>query len=123
MIVRLLHMRIRPERWEDWLRFTRDVGFPGMLAQPGCRAIRRLGLVDSGTNPDGPRPDEPRVDEPRVDEPRAVCILTEWDSLADLEQFRASEAMRHLSAAGTGLSIPPAREAVYAAIPAPQPQD
>jgi len=113
MIVRLLHMRIRPERWEDWLRFTRDVGFPGMLAQPGCRTIRRLGLMESGTKAQGPP----------ADEPRAVCILTEWDSLADLERFRASEAMRHLSSAGTGLSIPPARETVYEAIPAPRSRD
>lgn len=104
MIVRQLHQRIRVERYEDWLRFTRDIGFPGMLAQPGCRAIRRLAVAGGAVDPDGTV---------------AMCIETEWDSLADLERFRASDAMRELTAAGTGLSIPPAREALFTVVPDP----
>ena len=95
MLVRILKMRVRAGRLDDWLRFTRDVGFPGMLAQPGCRAIRRLrGPADDGATLD-------------------FAIMTDWDSRADLDRFRASEAMRHLSAAGQGLSVPPAEEILF----------
>ena len=104
MIIRLLLQRIRPERYEDWLRFTRDIGFPGMLAQPGCRAIRRLTAPDEAG--DGSIP---------------VCIMTEWDSRADLERFRVSDAMRHLTEAGRGLSIPPAVERIHEVILDPAP--
>lgn len=104
VIIRLLLQRIRPERYEDWLRFTRDTGFPGMLAQPGCRAIRRLSAPDEAG--DGSIP---------------VCIMTEWDGRADLERFRASEAMRQLTEAGRGLSIPPTVERIYEDIPDPSP--
>ena len=98
MILRLLKMRVRPERYADWLRYTRDVGFPGMLAQPGCRSIRRLrGVAD------------------RED----FRILTEWDSLEDLERFRGSEAMRHLTASAVGLTIPPAEEMVFEVLDVP----
>jgi len=105
MIVRQLHQRIRADRYEDWLRFTRDIGFPGMLAQPGCRAIRRLAVLCGGNDPEGAV---------------GVCIETEWDSLADLDCFRASEAMRTLTEAGAGLSIPPARESLFAVLPDPE---
>jgi hypothetical protein len=104
MIVRQLHQRIRPERFGDWLLFTRDVGFPGMLAQPGCRAIRRLAVLGSRSDPDGAV---------------AVCIETDWDSLSDLERFRASEAMRTLTEAGRGLSIPPSGESLFEVLPDP----
>ena len=93
MLIRILKIRVNPDRYEDWLRFTRDIGFPGMLAQPGCRAIRRLRRADS---PEG-APDDFR-------------ILTEWDDLAALQRFRASPAMGELSRAATGLTIPPAEE-------------
>jgi len=106
MIIRQLRQRIRAERYEDWMRFTRDIGFPGMLAQPGCRAIRRLAVLGAPDDPDGAH---------------SVCIETEWDSLADLERFRASAAMRELTAAGMGLSIPPAREVLFEVIADPAP--
>lgn len=98
MLIRILKMRVRPERYEDWLRFTRDVGFPGMLAQPGCRAIRRLRAHGSAED---------------------FRIMTEWDSLADLERFRASPAMAELTAAGAGLNIPPAEELLFETVPDP----
>src|SRR5690349_1318430 len=42
MLMRVLTMRVRPEHLEDWKRYTRDVGFPGMLSQPGCSKIQRM---------------------------------------------------------------------------------
>jgi len=98
MLLRILKVRVNPERYEDWLRFTRDIGFPGMLAQPGCRAIRRLRRADS-------------VDDFR--------ILTEWDDMAALERFRASPAMGELSRAATGLTVPPAEELLFEVVPDP----
>ena len=79
MLVRVLTMRVVPERLDDWLRFTRDIGFPGMRRQPGCRGIWRLHEHGAGND---------------------YQVVTLWDSLADLERFRASDAMRELSAAG-----------------------
>lgn len=98
MLIRILKMRVHPDRHADWLRFTRDIGFPGMLAQPGCRAIRRLRRQDSADD---------------------FRIMTEWDSLADLERFRASPAMGELSRAATGLTIPPAEELLFEVVPDP----
>ena len=37
MLFRILKMQVRPDRIAEWLAFTRDVGFPGMLSQPGCQ--------------------------------------------------------------------------------------
>jgi heme-degrading monooxygenase HmoA len=37
-------------------------------------------------------------------------VVTLWDSMADLERFRASDAMRELSAAAAGLTVPPSTE-------------
>ena len=98
MLIRILKMRVHPDRYQDWLCFTRDIGFPGMLAQPGCRAIRRLRRADS-------------TDDFR--------ILTEWDDMAALEKFRASPAMAELSRAAAGLTIPPAEELLFEVIPDP----
>lgn len=98
MLIRILKMRVNPDRYEDWLRFTRDIGFPGMLAQPGCRAIRRLRRVDSADD---------------------FRILTEWDDFAALEKFRASPAMGELSRAAAGLTIPPAEELLFEVVPDP----
>jgi quinol monooxygenase YgiN len=92
MLVRVLTMRVVPERLEDWLRFTRDVGFPGMREQPGCHAIWRL--REQG-------------------ESHVFQVVTLWDSLADLEVFRASAAMRALSAAAAGLTVPPSAETLF----------
>jgi heme-degrading monooxygenase HmoA len=40
-------------------------------------------------------------------------VVTLWDSLTDLERFRASDAMRELSAAGAALTVPPNGEALF----------
>jgi heme-degrading monooxygenase HmoA len=92
MLVRVLTMRVEQGRRDDWLRFTRDVGFPGMRRQPGCRGIWRLHKHDADD---------------------AYQVVTLWDSVADLEQFRASDAMRELSAAAAGLTVPPNGEALF----------
>jgi heme-degrading monooxygenase HmoA len=92
MLVRVLTMRVVPERLDDWRRFTRDVGFPGMRRQPGCRGIWRL---------------------QRHDAKHEYQVATLWDSLADLERFRSSDAMRELTAAAAGLTVPPSDEALF----------
>ena len=89
MLIRVLTMRVAPGRLEDWLRFTRDVGFPGMRAQPGCHGIWRL--REHGAD-------------------HEYRVVTLWESLGDLQRFRASDAMRELSAAAAGLTIPPYAE-------------
>ncbi len=92
MLVRVLTMQVAPDRLDDWLRFTRDVGFPGMRAQPGCHGVWRLhGKADADK----------------------YQVVTLWDSLADLETFRASAAMQQLSAAAAGLTIPPNGEELF----------
>ena len=40
-------------------------------------------------------------------------VVTLWDSLADLERFRDSDAMRELSAAAAGLTVPPYNEVLF----------
>jgi len=97
MLLRILTMHVDPARMTDWLRFTRDVGFPGMLAQPGCRQIWRL-RAHGG---------------PGDHKPRDYKVMTLWDSLADLERFRASPAMRSLSDAAAPLTIAPAQEELF----------
>ena len=92
MLVRVLTMHVVPERLDDWMRFTRDVGFPGLLQQPGCRAIWRL--REHGAE-------------------SVFQVVTLWDSLADLDVFRVSEAMRELSAAAAGLTVPPSGESLF----------
>jgi quinol monooxygenase YgiN len=92
MLVRVLTMRVVPERVDDWLAFTRDVGFPGMRRQPGCHGVWRLRRHDAAYE---------------------YQVVTLWDSLADLERFRASEAMRELSAAAAGLTVPPTAESLF----------
>ena len=92
MLVRVLTMRVAPERLDDWLRFTRDVGFPGMRRQPGCHGIWRL--RKHGTECEWE-------------------IVTLWQSVADLEQFRASDAMRELSAVAAELTVPPHHETLF----------
>ena len=89
MLVRVLTMRVVPERLDEWMRFTRDVGFPGMRRQPGCRAIWRLRKHGADFEYE---------------------VVTLWDSVGDLERFRASDAMRELSAAAAGLTVPPYAE-------------
>jgi quinol monooxygenase YgiN len=103
MLLRILTMNVDPSRIADWMRFTRDIGFPGMLAQPGCRQIWRL------RGHDGP-PDFKQGD---------YKVMTLWDSLADLERFRASPAMRELSEAAAPLTIGPAQEMLFDVVPDP----
>lgn len=92
MLLRILTMHVDPARVDEWMRFTRDTGFPGMLAQPGCRQIWRL-----------------RGHAGEAD----YKVMTLWDGLADLERFRASEAMRVLSEAAAPLTTAPAREELF----------
>ncbi len=92
MLFRILKMQVRPDRIAEWLAFTRDTGFPGMLRQPGCQAIWRL--RGSGGETD-------------------FHVMTQWASAADLERFNASEAKRDLTAAAAGLTIPPATETLF----------
>ena len=92
MLIRVLTMRVVPERLDDWIAFTRDVGFPGMRRQDGCRGIWRLRRHGSM---------------------HEYEVVTLWDSLADLERFRASDAMRELSAAAAGLTVPPYNEVLF----------
>ena len=94
MLVRVLTMRVVPERLDDWLRFTRDVGFPGMRRQPGCRGIWRLHAHGAATE---------------------YQVVTLWDSasVATVWRFRASDAMRALTAAAAGLTVPPTGESLF----------
>jgi hypothetical protein len=59
-------------------RYTRDIGFPGMLAQPGCTKVWRMRRhgADEGE----------------------YQVITVWDSMESLERFKSSDAMRELSA-------------------------
>ena len=92
MLFRILKMQVRPDRIAEWLAFTRDVGFPGMLQQPRCQAIWRLRGQGGATD---------------------FHVMTQWASTADLERFNASEAKRELSAAAAGLTIPPGAEMLF----------
>jgi quinol monooxygenase YgiN len=97
MLVRVLTMRVRPGRFDDWKRYTREIGFPGMLAQPGCTKVWRMRRhgADEGE----------------------YQVVTLWDSMASLERFKSSQAMRDLSASAAELTIPPYAEVLYAAVP------
>jgi quinol monooxygenase YgiN len=89
-------MHVVPGRLDDWLHFTRDTGFPGMRAQPGCCGIWRLHKHGDGMD---------------------YQVVTVWDDLAALERFRASDAMRTLSEAAKGLTERPADEALFDLVP------
>jgi heme-degrading monooxygenase HmoA len=93
MLMRVLTMRVAHEHLEDWKRFTREIGFPGMLSQPGCRKISRM--------------------RRRGAEADEYEVVTWWDNIEDLDRFKASSAMRELSASAAALTIPPHREALY----------
>jgi heme-degrading monooxygenase HmoA len=98
MLFRILKMQVRPDRIAEWLAFTRDEGFPGMLRQPGCQAIWRLHGQGSATD---------------------FHVMTQWASAADLERFNTSEARRELTAAATGLTIAPTTETLFEVIDDP----
>ncbi len=92
MLLRILDVHVRPDRVAEWLRFTRDEGFPGMLRQPGCHSVRRLRV--HGTEAE-------------------YRVMTEWDSAAHLERFRASDDMRRLTAASAALTEGPSAELLF----------
>ena len=93
MLMRVLTMRVRQEHLEDWKRYTKDVGFPGMLSQPGCRNIRRMRRLGA--------------------EAGECEVVTWWDNIEDLNRFKASSAMQELSASAAAFTVPPHREALY----------
>ena|ERR1700733_15081143 len=98
MLFRILKMQVRPDRIAEWLTFTRDIGFPGMLRQPGCLAIWRLRGQASETD---------------------FHVMTQWARAEDLQRFNASNAKRELSVAAAGLTIPPATEVLFDVIDDP----
>jgi heme-degrading monooxygenase HmoA len=98
MLFRLLKMRVAPDRMGDWLAFTRDTGFPGMLRQPGCQAIWRLHTPGSDSE---------------------FHVMTLWESAADLARFNDSEDKRKLSEAAGGLTVPPYSETLYEVVDDP----
>ena len=71
MLMRVLTMRVRPEHLEDWKRYTREVGFPGMLSQPGCRKIQRMRRLEA--------------------EAGEFAVITWWDSIEDLARNSQTE--------------------------------
>ena len=84
-------------RFEDWKRYTKEIGFPGMLAQAGCMKVwrmRRQGAAEG-----------------------EYQVLTLWDSIESLERFKSSDAMRDLSASAAALTTPPYPEVLYAIVP------
>ena len=97
MLVRVLTMRVRPGKFDDWKRYTRETGFPGMLAQPGCTKIWRMRRRGADEN--------------------EYQVITLWDSMASLERFKSSDAMRELSASAGELTIPPYDEVLYSSVP------
>lgn len=97
MLMRVLTMRIQPGRLDDWKRFTKEIGFPGMLAQPGCNKIWRMRRRGAGDN--------------------EYQVVTLWDSVEDLERFKSSMAAKELSAKAAPLTIPPHGEVLYETVP------
>jgi heme-degrading monooxygenase HmoA len=93
MLMRVLTMRVAHEHLEDWKRYTREIGFPGMLSQPGCRKIWRMRRRGAETD--------------------EYEVVTWWDSIEDLDRFKASSAMLALSASAAAFTIPPHREVLY----------
>ena len=98
MLFRILHVSVKPARVDDWMRYTRDLGFPSMLRQHGCRQIWRLKTHGS----DGD-----------------YHIMTLWDSVEDLERFRASDDMKRFTAAGAEVMDRARGETLYDVIEDP----
>jgi quinol monooxygenase YgiN len=92
MLFRILHVSVKPDRVDDWMRFTRATGFPSMLRQHGCRQIWRLRSHGSEGE---------------------YHVMTQWDSIEDLERFRASDDMKRLRAADAGLTEAARGETLY----------
>ena len=98
VFLRILMINVVPGRLDDWLAYTRTIGFPGMLAQPGCRAIHRL---------------HQRGQE------NGYAILTLWDSAEAFEAFKASPALAELGKHSQGLTIRPYTELLFDLVPDP----
>ena len=97
MLLRVLTMRVLPGRLEDWKKYTRDIGFPGMLAQPGCTKIWRMRREGADEN--------------------EYQVVTLWASMESLDRFKSSDAMRSLTASSAALTVPPHHEVIYATVP------
>lgn len=97
MLMRVLTMWVSHEHLEDWKRYTREVGFPAMLSQPGCRKIQRMRRLGAD------------ADE--------FEVITWWGSVEDLDRFKASSAMLELSASAAAFTVPPHREVLYTGVP------
>jgi heme-degrading monooxygenase HmoA len=98
VLFRILHVRVKPDKLDEWLRYTRDEGFPGMLRQHGCRQIWRLRTHDSEAD---------------------YHIMTLWDRLEDLQRFRESDDMRRFTAASAAVMDPARGETLYDVIEDP----
>ncbi len=96
MLFRVLHVSVKPDKVYEWMAYTRDEGFPGMLRQPGCRQIWRLKVHGSENE---------------------YHIMTLWDSYEDLERFRASDDIKALGKASAGLTDAHRGETLYEVVP------
>ena len=92
MLIRLLMMNVVPDRLEDWRRYTREVGFPAMRAQPGCRSVTRL---------------HNRGGEP------SHGIMTAWDDADALERFKSGPGPAELAKQAQGLTVRPYTELLF----------
>ena len=92
MLIRLLMMNVVPDRLEEWKRYTREVGFPSMRAQPGCRSVSRL--QNCGGEP-------------------SHAIMTVWDDLESLERFKCGPAPAELAKLAQGLTVRPYSELLF----------
>jgi len=98
MLFRILHVSLKPGKTDEWMHYTRELGFPAMLRQHGCRQIWRL--QTHGADGD-------------------YHIMTLWDSIEDLERFRASDDMQRLVAASAEVMGPARGETLYDVIEDP----
>ena len=96
MFLRILMINIVPGRLADWLAYTRDTGFPAMLAQPGCSAIHRLH---------------------QHGQEHGYAIMTLWDSAEDFVRFKASPAVAELGKLAQGLTVRPYSELLFDVVP------
>jgi heme-degrading monooxygenase HmoA len=81
---------------DDWWEYSRTLGFPIMRRQPGLRGIYRLkNLKEDG----------------------AFAYLTIWDSIEDLDRFKASADMILATTKGEGLTIRPSTEWLFEYLP------
>lgn len=87
-----MKISVKPELLDEWIAYTVNIGFPGMLAQPGCQRVFRLVSADSKSS---------------------YHIMTIWDSLEDLERFRSSDDLRILKEKSAHLTFPDREELLF----------